>query len=113
VLMYYIYPIWGYPTEISILSLSSSSNRNSRYPDRSVGISLTNVFTKGLPSMVFMEFKSSLNVRFTDDQTREKGGGGGKTLCRACVGPSLGSVMDSGSPGLIGYNKDPDRVLFP
>jgi len=31
------------------------------------------IFTKGLPSSVFLEFKSSLNVRSTDDLT---GGGG-------------------------------------
>jgi hypothetical protein len=28
-----------------------------------------NIFTKGLPSLVFMEFRSSLNVRGGDDQT--------------------------------------------
>ena len=27
------------------------------------------IFTKGLPSSVFTEFRSSLNVRSTDDQT--------------------------------------------
>ena len=27
------------------------------------------IFTKGLPSSVFMEFRSSLNVRAADDQT--------------------------------------------
>ena len=27
------------------------------------------IFTKGLPSSVFMEFRSSLNVKVADDQT--------------------------------------------
>jgi hypothetical protein len=47
------------------------------------------IFTKGLPSALFIEFRTSLNVRSTDANTARGGGGG-----RGRKGISAGRLAD-------------------
>jgi len=52
------------------------------------------IFTKGLPSSVFTEFRSSLNVRSPDDLTA--GGVLDRFCIYLCVGPALGMYKPAG-----------------